>query len=258
MGAVAAELAPCEPIACHCPVLLLICFGFRGNRGVATGGGPLQPLAGKGGTAGAPVIDKPIFSPPIHPPTHLHQAGSASSCSSLRLRSSRISATEFHVYSYYVACSLLISWTNTGTGTQCTGRTLLPDHASTIHPVLSWLPCSCTRGSGLPPRLRVTARLRHELGLRFGRPLPKYGAPYPYLAAPHDDGAFVVLAHAHAQLQLMRQPQFLGHEIPLLRQQPEVLVLILGRRLHAPGDGADCHEAQQVEVGAVVDDGPAE
>ena len=74
----------------------------------------------------------------------------------------------------------------------------------------------------------------------------------------HGDGPLKVLAHAHAQLQLPLQPQLLGHQIPLLPQQDKVVVLILGRGCHAASNGTNGHQTQQVQVGAVLDDGPAQ
>jgi hypothetical protein len=102
------------------------------------------------------------------------------------------------------------------------------------------------------------ARLCHNLGLRLGGSLAKDGAANADLGAAHGDGALKVLAHAHAQLQLPVQPQLLDHQIPLLGQQLEVLILILGRGGHAPGNGTNGHQSEEMQVGAVVDDGPTE
>jgi hypothetical protein len=71
-------LAPCEPIACHCPGPLLICLGSPSNAAGATRVGPCCPSR-DAQTAGATVIDKrrehrncSVPPPPTSAPADLH------------------------------------------------------------------------------------------------------------------------------------------------------------------------------------------
>lgn len=77
-----------------------------------------------------------------------------------------------------------------------------------------------------------------------------------HFAGSHGDGALKVLAHAHAQLELLLalQTELLDHQVPLLLEANKVLVLILGRGLLAARNGANGHETQKVEVGALFND----
>lgn len=97
-----------------------------------------------------------------------------------------------------------------------------------------------------------------NLRLVLGPPLAENGAPDPNLVAAHGDGALKVLAHAHAQLQLPVEAELLDDEVALLFEGDEVLVLGLGGRGLAARDGADGHEAEQPEGGALFLDEAAE
>lgn len=99
---------------------------------------------------------------------------------------------------------------------------------------------------------RSILSLRHDLSLTLRTPLPKDRAPDSNLAAPHGNSALEILAHPHAQLELILriivQPQLFRHGVPLAPERHKVLVLVLGRGGDAARDGADGHEAEQVEV----------
>ncbi|CRK14434.1 hypothetical protein BN1708_002699, partial [Verticillium longisporum] len=97
-----------------------------------------------------------------------------------------------------------------------------------------------------------------DLSLALGPPLAENGAADPNFIAAHGDGALKVVAHAHAQLELPFQSEFLAHEIPLLLESEEVFILRLGRRRLAPRNGTNGHEAEQVQRRALVFDGAAE
>lgn len=121
----------------------------------------------------------------------------------------------------------------------------------------------CIRAASLPSLLTQTRAAPcgkpnsfSNFSLGPTRPSTEDRTPDPDLVAPHDDSALKVLAHPHAQLQrppslplpVLSYPEFPRHQIPLLAQRDEVLVLVLGRRGHGPRDGADGHEAQEPQV----------
>ncbi len=92
-----------------------------------------------------------------------------------------------------------------------------------------------------------------NLGIGLCGPLAKDGTPDPHLAAAHGNGALKVLAHAHAQLEPLRvEAELPGDEVALLAEGDKVLVLGVGGGGLAAGDGADGHEAEEVEAGGAV------
>lgn len=87
------------------------------------------------------------------------------------------------------------------------------------------------------------------------RPHAKDGAPNSHLPTAQPNRPLKVLTHPHAQLQpILRKPQFLGYKIPLIPERHKVLILRLRSDGLAARNGADGHEAQQVQARARLDD----
>lgn len=113
----------------------------------------------------------------------------------------------------------------------------------------------------IPSSLLFLLLLLYDPSLPLWRPRPENGAADPDLAAPLRDGALKVVAHAHAQLQLLtRHAQLLSEPVAGLAQTDKVLVGRFRRGSHGvrPCDRADGHEALQLQVRAVPQDRGAE
>ena len=115
--------------------------------------------------------------------------------------------------------------------------------------------CSCSMMfvSCLFPRLvLVLGHILLDNGVLLLRPLPKDVTPHPHLIAPHADGALEIRTHAHTQLKLsLLPPQLFRDLIPRIPQAHKILILILRRRLVAPRNGTNGHEAKEVEMRTV-------
>jgi hypothetical protein len=91
------------------------------------------------------------------------------------------------------------------------------------------------------------------LGIRLGRSLSKNCAANSHFTASLRNSPFEVLAHSHAQLQILgAQSKLLGHQIPLLSQCLKVLILGFRSGGLATSNGTNGHEPQEVEARQVL------
>lgn len=94
-----------------------------------------------------------------------------------------------------------------------------------------------------------------HLRILLWRPRAKNGGPHSDFVASHGNGTLKVRTHSHTQLQLFRtKTEFLGYVIPRVSQHDEILILRLRSGRLRASDGADSHEAGQLDVGTLLPD----
>lgn len=111
-----------------------------------------------------------------------------------------------------------------------------------------------------PSTITTNPNRSSNRSLRLVRSLPEDGRPNTDLITPERDSALVIFTHAHAQLQLLgrAQAKLLGNLLPRLLETDEVLILILRGGSLGSGDGADGHQAHQLQVGTLLHDKPTQ